>query len=530
MKNTISLRRWALLATLVLGFAIVPQALAQNCSELPVSGQLYSVINRGSGLALDVNTGDTSGAPDVITYEYWGGSNQHFYLLEDSDGNWTFQSAYNGQVLDVLNLSTSDGANLIVYDDWGGSNQRWQLRASSAGGFNIVSALSGKSVTVAGSTNLSNVYQNTDAGLSSQRWYINPVSGSCGGGASSGGSAVSGFASQSGSDGLSTTTGGGSSNLVTVTTCSALASALSSSAATVVQIPDNTIIDCRTSSRTVAACPLDCATWNDAGKTWYRIPVGTQTCTELGSTSDATVNVTRNETSITVASNKTLIGLGAGSRVRGASFNVNGVQNVIFRNLMIDEINPALVEAGDAISVNSSSHVWIDHVSFSRISDGYVDIRDSANVTLSWNRFYGYNSDVCANQHWYTALVDDSQVTIHHNFWDTAAGRNPKIVGSSARAHLYNNYWKDITYFSIGVDDSAQALVENNYFENSARPHWNQGSGYIEASGNTYTGASTSSTGRDSNATVFGDVSLYAYTLEDPSALGSQVDGGTGPQ
>lgn len=67
-------------------------------------------------------------------------------------------------------------------------------------------------------------------------------------------------------------------------------------------------------------------------------------------------------------------------------------RNIIIRNILLEDINPALVEAGDAISVDDSSHIWIDHMAFNKISDGYIDIGNSQNVTLSWNRFYGYNT------------------------------------------------------------------------------------------------------------------------------------------
>lgn len=506
--------------------------LAENCTTMPSSGGVYSVINRGSGLALDVNTSDTSGAPDVISYQYWGGTNQKFAFTKGSDGYWTIRAQHNNQVLDVLNSSQSNGANIVVYDDWQGDNQRWQLKASSSGGFNIVNKLTQKPLTVAGSQNGANVYQNDDAGGSSQRWYINPVSGSCG--SSSGGgqtaSGLIGFAAQPGSDGLATTTGGGNVSPTVVTSCSALTAALNSTSTAVIQVPNNTTINCHTANRTVAACPLDCGTWGDYGKTWYRLPVGNQSCSELGSSSNNTVNVTRNDSRLRVRSNKTLEGLGPNSKIIGASLVISNDRNIIIRNILLEDINPALVEAGDAISVDDSSHIWIDHMAFNKISDGYIDIGNSQNVTLSWNRFYGYNPQVCANQHWYTHLFQNSQVTAHHNFWDTAAGRNPKIDGYNSRVHMFNNYWKNITYFAISAGNGAEVLVENNYFENSAKPHWNQGSGYFSASGNVYTGVSATDQYRDSGANIFNDIQLYPYSLDNASSLGSQVDGGTGPQ
>ncbi|MBB1398469.1 hypothetical protein [Pseudoalteromonas sp. SG44-8] len=122
------------------------------------------------------------------------------------------------------------------------------------------------------------------------------------------------------------------------------------------------------------------------------LPVGNQSCSELGSSSNNTVNVTRNDSRLRVRSNKTLEGLGKNSKIIGASLVISNDRNIIIRNILLEDINPALVEAGDAISVDDSSYIWIDHMAFNKISDGYIDIGNSQNVTLSWNRFYGYNT------------------------------------------------------------------------------------------------------------------------------------------
>lgn len=297
-----------------------------------------------------------------------------------------------------------------------------------------------------------------------------------------------------------------------------------------VQVPDNTTVDCLTEGRPLQVCEVACPDYQDPGEFTYRVPVGSQSCTELGSDSDDTVTRYRFDTNIRVKDDKTLVGLDANSRIVGASLNLSGAKNVIVRNLSIANVNPHLVEAGDGISLVDSSHVWIDHVAFSMISDGHVDIVNSANVTLSNNHFDGRNDYVCANQHWYTSVVVDSQVSYHHNFFDYAGGRNPKLDGTATRAHLYNNYYQKVTYFSINANDGAQALVEANYFDDSRYPHWNV-SGYIEASGNVYTGQSADDSGRrDGGHTVFGDLNLYDYTLDDANDLPGQLHDGAGPR
>lgn len=498
------------------------QAGAANCTAAPVAGELYSILNLGTGKVLDVTAGSTQASVQLQQWGYAASSNQQFYLKSAGNGYWNLQARHSGMLADVQARSTAEGAPVIQSPANGGANQQWQLKKSTTGAYNIVAVHSGKSLTVADANSGSKIYQATDSASGKQRWFLNPVSGQCGG--------TAGFAHTSGPDGLATTTGGGGATPVTVTSCGALANALKSNAAAVVQIPANTTIDCRTPARTQMACPVACPSYQDPGKYTYRIPVGTQSCTELGSSSNALQARSRNETAITVTSNKTLMGMGAGARVLGASFNVSGVKNVIIRRLAIEDVNPGLVEAGDAITVNNASHVWIDHVSFKLISDGHVDLQGSRNVTLSWNRFDGVNPAVCGSQHHYTNMAQDTQVTFHHNFWDRASGRNPKLGGAATRAHLFNNYWKDITYFSIGVGESAQAKVDGNYFANSARPHWNNTGGYIDANlaSNRYTGVSGTDAEKDSGQRVFADVAMYPYTLDKVDDLPAVLANGAG--
>lgn len=502
--------------------AMYPAAHADNCTASPVNGATYQIINYSSGKAVDVAGKSEVDGANVLSWTDNGGTNQQFTLSDVGSGYWRIKAVHSDKVLTVENNSSSNGGNIVQDTDADAENQQWQLNQVSSGAYSIVARSSDKALTVAGGSNGDNIYQNTDVGVSSQRWYLNPVDVAC--------DDADGFAAQSGSDGLSTTIGGGSVQPTTVTSCSALINALTSTSPAVVHIPDNTSIDCRTAGTTVATCAIACPEHQDPGETIHRIPGGSQTCTDLGSDTDDTVNQTRNERSIHVTSNKTLIGLGSGSKIIGANLKLSGSSNIIIRNLTIEDVNPHLVEAGDGITLDGSSHVWIDHVGFNRISDGHVDVKDSENVTLSWNHFDGYNSYVCANQHWYTHSVVDSQVTFHNNFWDYTGGRNPKLDGDATRAHIYNNYYLEVTYFAINTNNGAQALIEGNYFADTRSPHWNV-SGFMDAdlNNNEYTGQSATDPERDTGDTVFGDVVMYPYTLDD--ALNApNLDGTTGPQ
>ncbi|MEJ2045576.1 MAG: RICIN domain-containing protein [Reinekea sp.] len=508
-----------------------------KCTAMPVSGHKYAIVNYGSGKAVDVEKKSTTNGANIIQWQANGGANQSFSVTDLGNGYWSIIASHSGRSLDVWGWSQSNGAPIKQYDYHGGINQQWQLKQASTGAFNVVSRYSGKSLTVGSSNNGAQIYQNDDAGNSSQRWYFNPLDGNCNN--SDDGSSndpdrdtgLIGFAAQSGSDGLSTTTGGGNASPITVNSCSALKSALSSSDAAVIQIAANTTIDCRTSNRSVQACQIQCPSYlGETNKSIFRVPVGNQTCTELGSTSNSTVTRTRNETKLVVKSNKTLEGMGANSKIVGGSLYMRDASNVIIRNLAIENVNPGLIEAGDGISMYNASHVWVDHVLFRLISDGHIDMYDSRNVTLSWNRFNGANPQYCGGKHAYTQIISDSHVTEHHNDYLNVYGRNPKVSGSDSRVHIFNSLWKDVPYFAIGVSDGAQVKVEGNYFDNASKPHWDSGNGYIDADRNVYRGSSASDSDRDSNATLFTDLNLYKYSLENADDVPSIVKNGVGPR
>lgn len=505
------------------------------CTEAiaAISPGRYTISSRHSGLPLHVDNTVSAAGANVIQMTANGATNQQFDVADLGNGNYSIRPVHSGMSLDVWAWSSDPGGEIRQWNYLGNVNQQWQVNNLGNGYYSIISAYNGLSLDVWEWSTASggDIRQWTYAGGVNQQWAFTTVSSGGNGGTPPASNSLVGFAGQSGSDGYSTTTGGGNASPTIVTTCSALNNALNSSSTAVVQIPNNTTIDCRTSNRTVAACRINCPSYlDDTSKLFYRVPVSGQSCTELGANSNYTVNRTRNDTLIYVKSNKTLEGLGASSKVIGANFYLQNVQNVIIRNLAIENVNPALIEAGDGITLRNTSHIWLDHLSFKLISDGHIDMYDSSNVTMSWNRFDGTNPDVCGGEHHYTQLVQDSQVTLHHNAYLNVYGRNPKIGGSASRAHLFNNFYKNIDYFAIGVGEYGQALVENNYFENAAKPHWDSGNGFIQARGNEYRGISSSDPDRDSNANVFGDVNMYSYSLDSGVSVPNLVNDNAGPR
>lgn len=97
---------------------------------------------------------------------------------------------------------------------------------------------------------------------------------------------------------------------------------------------------------------------------------------------------------IRVAADKTIYGE-AGSSIEGVGFSINKVSNVILRNLKISKV---LADNGDAIGIQESQNVWVDHCDLSSdrdhdkdYYDGLLDVTHASDfVTLSNNYLHDH--------------------------------------------------------------------------------------------------------------------------------------------
>lgn len=70
---------------------------------------------------------------------------------------------------------------------------------------------------------------------------------------------------------------------------------------------------------------------------------------------------------LTVSSDKTVKGVGRNGVIRGKGFRIaGGTNNVILQNLEIRDLNAQYVWGGDAVTLDGSSNIWIDHVKVRR--------------------------------------------------------------------------------------------------------------------------------------------------------------------
>jgi pectate lyase len=255
-------------------------------------------------------------------------------------------------------------------------------------------------------------------------------------------------------------------------------------------------------------------------------------------------NINLGGSNVRVRGNKTIIGL-PGSHITGNLKSYRAEEgNNIFRFLNIH--NPDKLGDGDCISIDSASHIWIDHCTFTDGGDGNVDIKNGADyITVSWCIFqYTLETD-----HNFSNLVghDDGNgdtdmghllVTFHHNWYSTLCHeRMPSVRFGTA--HIYNTYFDcPGNNYCIRTRLYAQCLVENNYFKVVQNP-WERyvtsaggDPGLLHASGNildnvTWNAGSDSQVVLiDGNDTVFAPP--YSYTLDNAQDIPAIVQYGAG--
>ncbi|MEV4753779.1 pectate lyase [Micromonospora sp. NPDC049559] len=223
-----------------------------------------------------------------------------------------------------------------------------------------------------------------------------------------------------------------------------------------------------------------------------------------------------------VAANKTIIGVGSNAAITGGGLNVASVSNVIIRNINFRDWSD------DAINVQYSTRVWIDHNNFSNGNDGAVDIKRSSDcATVSWNRVFNHDKSFLLGHSDDNASEDVGRlrVSYHHNWFDGSNQRHPRVRFGNP-VHVYNNYYNGNGGYGVASTCNAGVLVEGNYFENVDDPyHRGEGSspdGNLVARNNQLVSSGSGETG----GSVAGIP--YSYTLDAASSVKSIVTGGAG--
>ncbi|MEU3554775.1 pectate lyase family protein [Streptomyces fragilis] len=223
-----------------------------------------------------------------------------------------------------------------------------------------------------------------------------------------------------------------------------------------------------------------------------------------------------------VASNKTIVGVGTAGRITGYGLNISNANNVIVQNLTFTG------SKDDAINVQYSTNVWIDHNDISNAYDGAVDIkRASDKVTVSWNRTHNQNKNMLLGHDDDNGSEDIGKlrVTYVHNWFDGTNQRNPRVRFGNP-VHVLNNYFSDIGSYGVASTQNAGVLVEGNYFEDTDDPYHrgegDSGDGALVARNNHFVNSGSGEAG----GSVAGIP--YSYSADSASSVKSIVTAGAG--
>ncbi|MGW2541117.1 glycosyl hydrolase family 95 catalytic domain-containing protein [Kitasatospora sp. NPDC001574] len=133
----------------------------------------FKLVNRNSGLVMDVFGGSSADGAPVIQYAWSGSTNQRWRLLPDHDGSFRLSSVRSGRVLEDPGASGTVGKALHQWSDTNSGNQWWRLVPTGTGGhYRLVNVRSGLCADVrSGSTSSgAAIVQSPAGGGASQEW------------------------------------------------------------------------------------------------------------------------------------------------------------------------------------------------------------------------------------------------------------------------------------------------------------------------------------------------------------------------
>ncbi|KAJ5192625.1 Pectin lyase fold/virulence factor [Penicillium cf. viridicatum] len=174
---------------------------------------------------------------------------------------------------------------------------------------------------------------------------------------------------------------------------------------------------------------------------------------------------------IRVHSDKTIIGVGNKGVLLGKGLRIVDASNIIIQNIMITNLNPQLVWGGDAITLSSTSNIWIDHVTTQYTGRVHYVFGQEANshVTISnsfMNGATNFSTSCDGQQYWGLELVGaDDQITFANNYVYRTSGRSPALSGKTL-FHAVNSVWENNNGHAIEGTDDGQGLFEGCVFNN----------------------------------------------------------------
>ncbi len=236
--------------------------------------------------------------------------------------------------------------------------------------------------------------------------------------------------------------------------------------------------------------------------------------------------------------NITIEGVGKTGELQNVGLNIRDYNNVIVRNLNIHEV----AYPNDALTLDNVQHGWVDRCElYSKIGegitvdtyDGLLDIKKgSAYITISWNYLHHHMKCSLIGHTDNTGQQEEDskiRVTYHHNWFSHTDGRNPSLRFGAA--HMFNNYFGEITDYGIAVRDGGHAKLESNIYHNVTLPMSTDKfpvdglpNGYICESGNVLSGTTGAKVISQTGCEFWNQAALpYAYSVDAVATVQATV-------
>ncbi|CAA7269158.1 unnamed protein product [Cyclocybe aegerita] len=224
---------------------------------------------------------------------------------------------------------------------------------------------------------------------------------------------------------------------------------------------------------------------------------------------------------VSVGSNTSVLGK-KGSSLVGVGLRVKDASNVIIRNVKVSKV---LASIGDAIAIQKSSRVWLDHLDLSSdrdhdkdFYDGLLDITHG--FTVSWSKLHDHFKASLVG-HSDNNKAEDTKITVTYanNQFVNLNSRLPSF--RFGRGHIFNNLFQNPND-GINTRLGAQLLVENNVFASTKKPIFSTDGGFAVAHGNDLGGATNSAPNGSFTSAP------YSYALSSVAQVKSAVAAGAG--
>jgi pectate lyase len=168
---------------------------------------------------------------------------------------------------------------------------------------------------------------------------------------------------------------------------------------------------------------------------------------------------------IRVGSNKSILGLDSSSGLTGFGLFIRDAKNIIIRNIAISKVRTG-DPGGDAVGVQSSTNIWLDHLDLSSDLTSGKDYYDGL-ADFSHGSDYLTVSNTYFHDHFKASLVGHSDSNgAEDKGWKNINSRMPLLRFGTA--HVFNSVF-DGGSTAVNTRMGAQALVESSVFKNVER-------------------------------------------------------------